>query len=153
MKRASYNFTSHWQVNAPFEKVWEIIASYDTWTTWWAGLDRLEAVHETPDHVGSRAKLIWRAKLGYRLETIISITSIEAPRLINFDSAGSLEGNGSWLVEGEGKNSRITITWNVATTKPWMNLLSPILRPIFVASHHGLMRAGERGLNRHLSAN
>jgi len=40
--------------------------------------------------------------------------------------------------------------WRVRTTKRWMNLASPIARPIFKWNHDRVMRWGGEGLARHL---
>ena len=36
--------------------------------------------------------------------------------------------------------------WNVHTTRAWMNLLTPLARPIFAVNHDYVMRNGGRGL-------
>ena len=36
--------------------------------------------------------------------------------------------------------------WNVATTKPWMNLLAPVARPIFEWNHDWVMGHGGEGI-------
>jgi hypothetical protein len=35
--------------------------------------------------------------------------------------------------------------WNVATTKPWMNLIAPIARPVFQWNHDWVMSRGGEG--------
>ena len=36
--------------------------------------------------------------------------------------------------------------WRVHTTKPWMNLLAPVAKPIFAWNHDWVMRNGGTGL-------
>ena len=36
----------------------------------------------------------------------------------------------------------VVYEWNVSTTKPWMNLLAPIARPLFAWNHDWVMRNG-----------
>ena len=40
----------------------------------------------------------------------------------------------------------VVYEWNVSTTKPWMNLLAPIARPLFAWNHDWVMRNGGEGL-------
>ena len=40
--------------------------------------------------------------------------------------------------------------WNVVTTKPWMNLLAPVARPLFKWNHDAVMNWGAEGLARRL---
>ncbi len=42
----------------------------------------------------------------------------------------------------------VVYEWNVHTTKAWMNLLSPIARPVFEWNHDWVMRNGAQGLAR-----
>ena len=46
----------------------------------------------------------------------------------------------------------VVYDWQVATTKRWMNLLSPIARPVFEYNHDVVMRWGGEGLARRLGA-
>jgi hypothetical protein len=36
--------------------------------------------------------------------------------------------------------------WNVRTTKPWMNAVAPLARPVFEWNHNWVMRNGGAGL-------
>ena len=40
--------------------------------------------------------------------------------------------------------------WRVSTTKPWMNALGPVARPVFEYNHDVVMRWGGEGLARRL---
>ena len=42
----------------------------------------------------------------------------------------------------------VTYEWNVGTTKPWMNALGPVARPVFEYNHDVVMRWGGEGLAR-----
>ncbi|HKQ32652.1 MAG TPA: polyketide cyclase, partial [Thermodesulfobacteriota bacterium] len=42
--------------------------------------------------------------------------------------------------------------WQVETTKPWMNLIAPLARPIFKWNHDVVMKWGAEGLARRLGA-
>jgi hypothetical protein len=44
------------------------------------------------------------------------------------------------------------IDWRVATDRRWMRWTGWLLRPVFVAGHHLIMRQGEKNLNAWLSA-
>jgi hypothetical protein len=45
----------------------------------------------------------------------------------------------------------VVYEWNVATTRPWMNVLAPITRPVFAWNHDWVMRNGGEGLARLLT--
>jgi hypothetical protein len=42
--------------------------------------------------------------------------------------------------------------WDVHTTRPWMNLLAPLARPVFAWNHDWVMKRGGKGLARLLDA-
>ncbi len=62
---------------------------------------------------------------------------------------GELAGIGRWRLfeqDGEVPVTAVVYEWNVSTTKPWMNLLAPIARPLFEWNHDWVMRNGGAGL-------
>jgi hypothetical protein len=96
--------------------------------------------------------MTWRTALGYTLHIRITIVSFEPNSDIGFTSARDLEGDERWQFQEEGQTTTTTIAWHMHTTRWWMNLCAPLLRPTFIASHHRLMRRGERGLRAYVQA-
>jgi hypothetical protein len=52
----------------------------------------------------------------------------------------------------DGPITTVKDTWEVRTTKGWMNLLAPIARPIFAWNHAASMRQGDEALAKLLRA-
>jgi len=65
-------------------------------------------------------------------------------------ATGDLNGTGSWKLENLDGSTRVTYLWIVSTEKTWMNLLAPLLAPVFAWNHDQVMLAGGKGLARHL---
>jgi hypothetical protein len=63
-------------------------------------------------------------------------------------AAGELEGFGLWRLAQRDDITIARYDWQVDTTKAWMNLLTPIARPIFAWNHDVVMRQGGEGLAR-----
>jgi hypothetical protein len=42
----------------------------------------------------------------------------------------------------------VTYDWNVGTTQQWMNVLAPILKPLFSWNHNVIRAWGGEGLSR-----
>ncbi len=61
---------------------------------------------------------------------------------------GELEGVGRWRLYEQDGVTAVLYEWNVRTTKAWMNLLAPLLRPAFEWNHDWVMRARRRGNRR-----
>ena len=92
----------------------------------------------------------WRSKLPYELAFDMRLTRIEPMSLIEGEAIGELTGKGLWRFTEEGDSTRVRYDWNVKTTKPWMNLLAPVARPIFKWNHDVVMNWGAEGLARKL---
>jgi hypothetical protein len=99
---------------------------------------------------GTTFSCTWRSPIGYRLRSDITIGEIIGSRQITLHSKGDLQGTVVSRLHESAGQTRIAIDWQVQTTKPWMNFLTPVLRPFFVHSHHAVMRSGERGLRDYL---
>src|SRR5262245_57677749 len=90
--------------------------------------------------------------LPYRLEFFVRTTKVEKPHLLEGDASGELAGTGRWRLFERAGVTAVLYEWNVHTTRPWMNTLAPLARPLFAVNHDYVMRNGARGLSRLLGA-
>ena len=143
---AGYFFLTTWIVDAPREAVWDAMYAVESWPAWWQGVQRVDKLeHGNGDGVGALYRHEWRSVIPYPVRFETRITSIEHPFLIEAAAAGELAGTGRWRFF-DGRETAVTYEWNVHTTRPWMNLLAPIARPIFRWNHNVVMHQGGRGL-------
>ena len=148
---ADYSFVTRWRFRAPLEPVWDSIYHSEEWPAWWRGVESVERVEEGDDRgVGALQLYTWRSKLPYRLAFYMRLTRVEPMSLIEGEAAGELSGTGVWRFSDEGNSTRVRYDWNVRTTKPWMNLLAPVARPLFKWNHDVVMGWGAEGLARRL---
>jgi uncharacterized protein YndB with AHSA1/START domain len=150
---APYQFVTEWQLEAPLQQVWQALLDSDKWPQWWRGVKSVRLVRQGDERgIGSVRHYVWRSKLPYDLAFDMEATEIDEPRRLAGKASGELEGTGVWdLSEADGITS-VRYTWTVRTTKPWMNLLAPIARPLFEWNHDYVMANGARGLAHLLSA-
>jgi hypothetical protein len=152
-----FDLTSTWHLPATQEAVWAVIADIDmSWPNWWpycsfaAPLSRTQAKSNSPADIlkATTAYLDFKASLGYTLTISIHPTGVVAPREIDFDADGHLQGTGrvTLVPEKQGQATRMDIEWRVRPTQRWMSLLTPIAAPAFTAAHALMMRQGEKGL-------
>ncbi|HEY2846771.1 MAG TPA: SRPBCC family protein [Pyrinomonadaceae bacterium] len=150
---SDYEFVTHWNINAPLASTYAAIEDADSWPQWWPGV--VSSVELTPGDdsgLGSIRRTVWRSALPYNLEFDSEVVNIEKNRSIEVRAFGQLDGRGVWTLESDGDDkTRVRYDWTVKTTKPWMNNLSPIARPIFRWNHDVIMGWGEDGLNRYLA--
>lgn len=147
----TYDFYDEWEISAPLALAWEAISDSAAWQKWWPGLKSVNITRLNAGHVGSQAALTWQSKSGYHLRHTVTITSVEPGQKIMFSSSGDLVGQGSWGFKDVAGKTTMPVKWHVQTTKPWMNIFSFILKPLFIANHSQLMKQGETGLNAYLN--
>jgi uncharacterized protein YndB with AHSA1/START domain len=145
-----YEFLTTWCLEAPREPVWEAIWDAERWPQWWRGVVAARTVAKGDDDgVGQIARYTWRSRLPYDLEFEMTTTRVAKPHLLEGRADGELAGIGRWrLFEQDGSKpvTAVVYEWNVSTTKPWMNRLAPIARPLFEWNHDWVMRNGGAGL-------
>ncbi len=148
---ADYSFVTRWRFRSPLEPVWDSIYHSEAWPAWWRGVERVERVEEGDERgIGTLQLYTWRSKLPYRLAFHMRLTRVEPLSLIEGEAVGELTGRGLWRFTQEGDVTRVQYDWNVVTTKPWMNLLAPLARPVFKWNYDVVMDWGADGLARKL---
>ncbi len=150
--RAGYSFLTTWVLDAPREDAWEVIHAVETWPEWWRGVESVEKLaHGDESGIGSVYRHRWRSALPYTVGFDMETLAVERPLVMEGRARGELEGVGRWRFH-EGSATAVTYEWTVRTTRPWMNALAPVARPIFVWSHNVVMRWGGECLARRLDA-
>ncbi|MGA8219210.1 MAG: SRPBCC family protein [Solirubrobacterales bacterium] len=150
---AEYRFLTTWLLESPLERVWDAIYESERWPEWWHGVleaDKLEEGDESG--VGQYGRYVWKSRLPYRLEFFVRTTKVQKPYLLEGNAEGELTGIGRWRLFEQGGATAALYEWNVRTTRAWMNLLSPVARPIFAVNHDYVMRNGGHGLAKLLGA-
>jgi uncharacterized protein YndB with AHSA1/START domain len=150
---ADYRFVTVWKLRAPVAEVWGAIVASEKWPSWWKGVvqvDELAAGDGTG--IGDRRRYVWRSMLPYTLAFDMETTAVEPMGRLEGRASGELEGTGAWEFSEADGLTIVRYTWQVRTTRPWMNLLAPLLRPAFAWNHDYVMKAGAEGLARLLNA-
>jgi uncharacterized protein YndB with AHSA1/START domain len=144
---AEYEFLTTWLLDSPRERVWEAIHDQTSWPEWWRGVEEVEEVRPGEDGgLGSVSRMVWKSLLPYRVEFEVTTTHVDRPRLLQADAVGELSGVGRWRLLEEDGATAVLYEWNVATTKPWMNLIAPLARPVFEWNHDWVMSRGGEGI-------
>jgi hypothetical protein len=143
---AWYRFLTTWLLDASRDDVWEAIYAVERWPEWWRGVERVEKLaHGDENGIGAVYAHRWRSVVPYPVDFRVTVDRIDRPKLIVARAEGELAGTGVWrLYDGDGTS--VTYDWHVRTTRPWMNLVAPVARPIFAWNHNVVMRHGGEGL-------
>jgi hypothetical protein len=150
---ATYSFLTTWCVAAPIEPVWDLISSSERYPEWWKGVRKVTELEPGGENgVGTLSRLEWRSKLPYTLEFDVRVTRSEPPYLLEGHASGELEGVGVWRLYSSDLGTALIYSWDVATTRAWMNAISPVARRVFAWNHDYVMRQGAIGLSTRLGA-
>ena len=143
-----YSFLTTWLLESPRQPVWDVIYDQASWPSWWRGVEEAEELSrpESGDDVGTVSRMVWKSLLPYRVEFEVTTTRVEPQRLLEGHAVGELEGIGRWRFYEQDGVTAVLYEWNVATTKPWMNRLAPLLRPAFEWNHDWVMARGGEGI-------
>lgn len=150
---ASYSFVSRWDVPLPPERAWaelERALRPGAGLAWWPGVTLAMPPRRLVP--GERLVLAVRSPLGYGLRVRLELTDVAPGRTLAATSEGDLRGSGRVTVEPRGGAASVIFHWDVETTRTWMNVSGPLLRPVFALAHAWVMRRGERGLRAALAA-
>ena len=143
-----YRFLTAWLLDAERRAVWGALRSAERWPEWWRGVERVTVL--APDE---RYLIAWRSRVPYELEFEFAVDELDEPRSMSGEASGELTGTGHWRLFEQDGVTAVTYEWNVRTTRAWMNLLSPLARPVFEYNHKVVMRWGGEGLARRLGCN
>jgi hypothetical protein len=148
---AHYEFVTDWRIDAPLEAVWEALADSLRWPEWWRGVRAVEEIARGDEHgIGNVRRYTFRSALPYDLVFTMRTTHVEPLTALDGHATGELEGEGRWRLRAAGGGTLVRYEWDVRTTRQWMNVLAPLLRPLFAWNHNVVMRWGEEGLRWHL---
>jgi uncharacterized protein YndB with AHSA1/START domain len=148
---ADYHYVSTWQLQAPIEPVWAAISQLEQLPAWYPAIQEVQTLTPgDPDGVGSRVRYLIKGRLPMRLAFEATIARVDPPRELELQAEGDLAGTGRWELQQQGEVTEVRYLWDVQTTKPWMNLVAPVARPLFTWNSKGVMLQAGQGLARHL---
>jgi uncharacterized protein YndB with AHSA1/START domain len=150
---AAYSFLTTWCVDAPIQPVWDLIFDAKRYPEWWKGVRSVTELEPGDDNgLGALNRLEWRSKLPYSLEFDMRITRSQPPYVLEGQASGELDGMGIWRLYEGGAGTAVVYSWDVSTTRRWMNRIAPLARPAFKWNHDYVMRNGAHGLAEALDA-
>jgi Polyketide cyclase / dehydrase and lipid transport len=143
---------TRWRVRGTVGEIADILGDVERFPDWWPEVYLGVTVLDPggPDGVGRTAAVHTRGWLPYTLRWVGRVVESRRPHGWTIEARGDLVGRGVWTLEQQGAEALITYDWRVATEKPVLKLLAPLLRRAFAANHHWAMRRGREGLEREL---
>lgn len=145
-RRARYRFRTVWELPAPATTAYAVLGDLGSYPLWWPQVRRVEELD------AGRVELLCRAMLPYHLRFVVHRPVADpGRRVLEAELAGDLEGFSRWTVRPDGERSRALFEEEVTTSRPLLNALAPVARPLLRMNHAWMMRSGERGLRSFLA--
>jgi uncharacterized protein YndB with AHSA1/START domain len=146
-----YALVTEWHLDAPIRRVWDALYDVQSWPKWWPYVKSVMTVAEgDATGVGAVRRYTWGSRLPYSLSFDMRSTVVQVPLVLAGEAMGELTGTGRWTLREQQTTTRVRYDWTVMTTRAWMNVLAPILAPVFRWNHGQVMAAGGRGLAKYL---
>jgi hypothetical protein len=148
---STFVLVSHWHVPGDIETVFDHLIGPEV-ARWWPEAYR-EVREIAPGDAEGRGRvldILTRGRIPYPLRWRLEVVEIRRPDHLVVQASGDLVGQGTWELRQNGSFVEMTYTWCVEVTRRWMRWLAPVLRPLFAANHHWVMRRGEIGLTREM---
>ena len=148
MDPSHYHFVTTWRVPGTSGEVADVLRDPLDLARWWPavflGVEELEG----PDDRGLRHRVRLRTKgwLPCTLQWECVVTESRYPERLGLEAYGDITGRGVWTIEQDGGYVNATCDWRVRAEKPLLQVLAPIVRPLFEANHRWAMRQGEESL-------
>jgi hypothetical protein len=148
---AGYRFSIVWWTAAATERVWEVLANYAAWSTWWRGIQSVEVLRQGDESgVGTILRQHWRSRVPYTLTFDLEMLRIESGKLLDGRASGDLEGACRWTLTPVDGGTELHFDVDVRTGRWWMNLPIPFAPKVVQASFMTIMGWGREGLARTL---
>ncbi len=139
---ALYRFASGHRLDAPAPAVFAVLREVEAWPHWWPQIRRVTAYDDVTGHVEIRSLLPMTLSLDVGAEVVDPDRGVLRARL-----DGDLRGWAQFTVSGEAGGTRLDYRQETTLRHPHLPaLLALPARPVLLANHAVMMRAGMRGL-------
>jgi mannose-6-phosphate isomerase-like protein (cupin superfamily) len=141
-----YVFVDEWDVAAPLEAVHAAVGDASTYPEWWRPT-YISVRTEGEPGVGQVNRHHFRGPLPYTLNATTTTTRHEPPGLVETAVDGDLRGTGIWtLTPARDGGTHVRFDWRVAADRPFLRVLTPVLRPVFRWNHGWAIKRAQAGL-------
>ncbi|HEY7268894.1 MAG TPA: SRPBCC family protein [Dehalococcoidia bacterium] len=136
-------------VNAPIDRVWQLITDLDTQERWMEDVHSLDVVYRTPSLEGSVIKVTSKLFGVPLLHDVMVITKVEAPRTLEIVHTGAFSGKGAFRLTEEGEGTKFS--WEEEFEPPLgqagemavAHVIEPHLRQVWGKSMQNVKRLAE----------
>lgn len=145
----NYHLLTIWRIQAPLAAVYAAILDSLRWPDWWLGAQSVkQTAIGSANGINNVRRYAWQGELPFAVVFDVCATRIEDLVAIEGRALGDLDGIGRWHFFQRGAHSEVHYEWHVHSTRWWMNVMAPMVRPLFIRNHNLVMAQGGDGLAR-----
>ena len=148
----AYHFQTEWRFQSALQRTWTVVLDIQAYPSWWKNFRRVKIRRGDGKSIGSVIECEVRGSLPYSLRYALEVLEAEEYRHILLRSTGDLVGTGRWEFSQAGAETVAVYYWDVATTNPILNLLTPLARAALAKNHEQVMANGYAALRPHVEA-
>jgi hypothetical protein len=145
-----YVFVDEWRVASDVATVWAAVRAIERWPHWWPSVVAVAPIGVDATGSADEWRFEFRTRLPYRMRFHVGLASEEPFRRVATRVSGGVEGTGAWGVQAIPGGTLVRFDWVITPQRRWMQVLSPIARPVFSWNHRALMVEGGEALARRL---
>ena len=143
-----YRFRSRWNLpGAPPAVVYDVLERAEDYPRWWPQVREVIRIDDTTGAIRVRSVLPYGLAF-----TVREVLRDRAAGILEIEMTGDLDGWARWTLTADGTGTLARYDQEVDVAKPLMRRFAVPGRPLFLANHALMMRAGRRGLAAHLQA-
>ncbi|MFC8679677.1 SRPBCC family protein [Streptomyces griseorubiginosus] len=142
-----YRFRSLWALPAKPAAVYDALERAEDYPRWWPQVREVRRLDDTSGLITIRATLPY--------DLVFTAREVRRDReagVLEIAMEGDLEGWARWTLTADGEGTLARYDQVTEVNKPLLRRLAVPGRPVFLANHRLMMRAGRRGLVAYLEA-
>ncbi|MFF7951067.1 SRPBCC family protein [Streptomyces griseorubiginosus] len=142
-----YRFRSLWALPAKPAAVYEALERAEDYPRWWPQVREVRRLDDTSGLITIRATLPY--------DLVFTAREVRRDReagVLEITMEGDLEGWARWTLTADGEGTLARYDQVTEVNKPLLRRFAVPGRPVFLANHRLMMRAGRRGLVAYLEA-
>lgn len=140
-----FSFRHQWTVDAPADRVAEVLVDLEHYPEWWP---QVLAVAKVDDDT---ARVLCRSTLPYTLDLVLASRERGPERLlVGID--GDLAGWSRFDLSASGEGTLVDYRQQVSLTNPWLGRLARLSEPVVRWNHARMMAGCRAGLARRAQA-
>jgi len=124
-----YRFATVFTIDVEPRRIWDAVTDPEGWIGSYPDIEDWQmSARGGADHIGDRYRIVHRVAGPLSLYYTMEVVAGRAPDRMAWRVTGDVAGTGTWELEELDGVTDVRFTWEVATTRRWMNVMAPLIR-------------------------